>query len=357
MSTGPDDTARLERYLVELGATPEELREAIETDSRGTLALDLALRSRGERLPFREAIARAGLEPDEAAALWRALGFPDPLRSSARISADEIETIQILNEFGRRLGTDTMLQLARVIGGSVARIAEAVVDAFRLNVEMPRRSTGESYTAVVEDYTDTAAVAIPALGRGITAALAAHMVVVSRSAWGLDSDQSTVTRELTVGFADLVDYTASARAATPAALANTISRFEDRVADVVGRFGGRVVKLIGDEAMFIVADPVAACELVLELNRALADDARLPSVRTALAAGPVVSHHGDYYGDVVNLAARLVKAAEPGEVLVSESVARSEAGATELTFEPAGALPLKGYDERVGAYRLITPPL
>jgi adenylate cyclase len=357
VSSGSDDAARLERYLIEQGAEPGELREAAETGTLGTLALELALRSPGERVPFAEAAARAGLQADEAAAIWRALGLADPLRSTSGVTQSGIETLQILGEFGRRLGTETTLQLARVIGGAVAQIAEAVVDAFRINIEMPRHRAGDPYPEVVEDYASTAAVTVPALGRAITDALVAHLVSVSGSTWGLDSEDATVTRERTVGFADLVGYTASVRASSPAVLAATISRFERHVGEVVARFGGRVVKLIGDEAMFIVDDPVAGCELALELNRALAEDPQLPSVRTALAAGPVVSHYGDYYGDVVNLAARLVKVAEPGEVLVSESVAQSDPGSAALTFEPAGHHPLKGYDDRVGAYRLLTPPL
>jgi adenylate cyclase len=357
VSSGPDDAARLERYLIAQGAEPDELREAAETGTLGTLALELALRSGGERTPFEEAAARAGASVAEAAALWRALGLPDPLHSAPRLTESEAEALQLLSAFGQRLGTDTMLQLARVIGGSMAQIAEAIVDAFRINVEMPRHKAGDPYPDVVEDYANTAAAAIPALGHALTQVLTAHLVAVSGSTWGLDSERATVTRERTVGFADLVGYTSSARAASPAGLAATITRFEAHVGEVVGSFGGRVVKLIGDEAMFIVGDTVAGCELALELNRRLADDPQLPSVRTALAAGPVVSHHGDYYGDVVNLAARLVKAAEPGEVLVSESVAQSDLGSTALVFEASESLSLKGYDERVEAYRLTQAPL
>jgi len=39
-------------------------------------------------------------------------------------------------------------------------------------------------------------------------------------------------------------------------------------------------------------------------------------LRIGLAAGPVLSRDGDYYGPVVNLASRLTEAAAPGEVLV-----------------------------------------
>ena len=357
MSSGQDETDRLERYLVAQGADPDELREATATGTRGALALELALRSPGERVPFAEAVEQAGLDPAGAGALWRALGFPDPLRSSPSLARSQIEALQILAEMERRLGRETTLQLARVIGGSVALIAEAVVDAFRLKVEMPRRSAGDPYPEVVEDYARTAALAIPALGQAITDALCMHLVAVSRSAWGLDSAQATVTRERTVGFADLVGYTESARAAAPAELANTISRFESCVAGVVEVFGGRIVKLIGDEAMFVIGDTVAACELALELQRTLAEDPQLPAVRIALAAGPVVSHRGDYYGDVVNLAARLVKVAAPGEVLVGESIPTAEGASRRFGFEAAQVPPLKGYEDPVAAYRLREPSL
>ncbi|HEY2161517.1 MAG TPA: adenylate/guanylate cyclase domain-containing protein [Solirubrobacteraceae bacterium] len=356
LAPDPADKARLVQYLSAAGADAEELREADAAGTLGPLGLELALRPGGERIPFDEAASRAGLEPDEAAELWRALGLPDPLISPPSLTEPQIDQLRILGEMRNALGEETTLQLARVIGGSVALIAEALVDAFRVNVEVPRRGAGEPYSKLVEDFARVGAVVIPALGQVITDVLGSHLVAVSRSTWGLDAERATVTRELTIGFADLVDYTPSTRRLAPADLAATITRFERHVADVVRRFDGRVVKMIGDEAMFIAGDPETGCELALALRRRLAEDPELPSVLIGLAAGPVVSHRGDYYGDVVNLAARLVKVAAADEVLVSESIAEADAGSRER-FELTGAAPLKGYDDRVGAYRLESPPL
>jgi adenylate cyclase len=357
VSSGSDESARLERYLIEQGAEPDELREAAETGTLGTLALELALRPPGERIPFAEAVARADLEPHEAAKMWRALGFPDPLHSPVSLTESQIDSLRILAAMRGALGEETTLQLARTIAGAVAQIAEALVDAFRLNVEMPRRAAGDPYPEIVADYSSTTAMAIPALGQAITDALRSHLVAVSGSTWGLDPERATVTRERTVGFADLVGYTASARHASPAELAATVTRFERHVSTAAADHGGRIVKLIGDEAMFVVGDPLAGCELALELRRAIAEDPELPAVRIGVAAGPVVSHRGDYYGDVVNLAARLVKLAEPGAVLVSEGLAEAGSGSSGLVFEPTGDHSLKGYEDRVGAYRLGSPPL
>jgi len=349
-----DDTDRLVRYLTRVGATRGDLDEAAENGSLGALALELALRGPGELVAFQEAAARAGLELGEAAAMWRALGFPDPLSSPTTLWPSQVDALCVLAELGRTgLGSETTLQLARVIGGCVSLLAEAMVDAFRTKVELPRRMAGEPYSEVVEDYVRAAPLQLSALNRALGDLLRSHVVGVSRSRWAPDVSQATVTRERTVGFADLVGYTSNTRLLSPPDLADAISSFESHVGDAVSSRGGRVVKLIGDEAMFVVEEGQAACELALELTRALEADARLPAVRIGIAAGPVLSHHGDYYGEVVNLAARLVKAAEPGEVLVSESIAceLSDAIGREAVRTP----PMKGFEQGVPAFRLCRP--
>jgi adenylate cyclase len=110
------------------------------------------------------------------------------------------------------------------------------------------------------------------------------------------------------------------------------------------------VKLIGDEAMFVVDDPVRARKLGLELVRALRAEPRLRQVRIGMASGPVVAHHGDYYGDVVNLASRLVKAAAPDEILVSGPLA--DDGSVGVAAESVQLPELKGYSNGVSAFRL-----
>ena len=346
-----DDTQRLIQYLSDQGASDEEIAEAARTGTLGPLGLELALRPPGESVTFGEAAARAGLTVEDAAVMWRALGFPDPRASRASLGPRQVKTLEVLAEMTRsQLGPETALRLLRVLGSSVAQLAEAIVDSFRVKVEMPRRDRGEPVSEVVEDYSRVAAAMLPALTEVIGDVLIGHLLAVSRSSWALDEQRTTVTRELTVGFADLVDYTRSARLLAPAELAGAVDRFEACVADVVARHGGRVVKLIGDEAMFVLDDPSQACALATELIGELRHDRTLPQVRVGLAAGPVVSHQGDYYGDVVNLAARLVKAAEPGTVLVSEQVARC--GSPGHTTDPVETGQLKGYDAPARVYRL-----
>jgi adenylate cyclase len=118
----------------------------------------------------------------------------------------------------------------------------------------------------------------------------------------------------------------------------------------VARHGGRVVKLIGDVVMFVADDPAKGARAALDLIDELAGDPQMPEVRVGLAAGPVISYQGDYYGEVVNLAARLVKAAEPGAALASESVV--EGAPAPLGAQRVQLAALKGFDEPVPTYRL-----
>ena len=125
---------------------------------------------------------------------------------------------------------------------------------------------------------------------------------------------------MAVGFADMVGFTMLSQHLGDEELAAVVARFEELAHDTVVALGGRVVKMIGDEAMFVVRRPTGAAEIGLSLAEAYADDELLSDVRVALAIGPVLVQDGDFYGPVVNLASRLVGVANPGTVLVSDEL-------------------------------------
>jgi adenylate cyclase len=109
---------------------------------------------------------------------------------------------------------------------------------------------------------------------------------------------------LAIGFVDLVGSTTMQAALDPAALGEQVSQFEARAFDVTTAGGGRLVKFIGDEIMVAAIDPVAGVRIVGDLVAAFTEDGTQP--RGGLVFGEVLFRHGDYYGPVVNLAARLV---------------------------------------------------
>jgi adenylate cyclase len=217
------------------------------------------------------------------------------------------------------LGEETALGLARVIGSTTAQLAEALVDAFRMRYEVPELAAGTTYTQVVERYVELTRASLPSLERLVAAVFEAHLVRVAAGAWAPDDDQVSPSRLLFVGFADLVGYTALSRTLSPGELHRLLSAFEQTVAEAVARHGGRLVKLIGDGAMFVADTAAAGCAAALDICSRTADT-DLPAVRVGADIGPVISRSGDYFGEVVNRAARLVALARPASVVVTEAV-------------------------------------
>jgi adenylate cyclase len=204
------------------------------------------------------------------------------------------------------------------------------------------------YSEVARNYSTVARELLPVLWDAIGAVFRRHLVLVSYQRWSTDDERIAVTVERTIGFVDLVGSTEALRTLTVGEVAAAVNRFEQLVWDQVNVAGGRVVKLIGDEAMFMVEDPLAACALA----SAMVERSPHP-VRVGLACGPAVALHGDYYGPTVNLAARLVTAASPSTVVVSGEV-KNAVGA-RFVFEEVATGPLRGFPDVTSAFRLTGP--
>ena len=105
-------------------------------------------------------------------------------------------------------------------------------------------------------------------------------------------------------------------------------------------FGGTPIKWLGDGVMFYFRDPGPGVRAALQMLDVLAA-AGLPPAHVGLHTGPVLLQHGDYFGQTVNLSARIADYARPGEVLVSQAVADAsqEDG---IAFLDVGQVELKG---------------
>ena len=157
---------------------------------------------------------------------------------------------------------------------------------------------------------------------------------------------------LAVGFVDLVGFTEQTRELDASELATLVVRFETLAHDAVSRSGGEVVKLIGDEVMFVADTATDACRVARGLEAVFAGGDITP--RGGVAYGPVLARGGDFYGPIVNIAARLTALAEPGEVLVTSEV-RDAAGAADAnSFDPAGRRALKGFASPIEAFSLTS---
>lgn len=134
----------------------------------------------------------------------------------------------------------------------------------------------------------------------------------------------------------MVGFTAMSQALPSSELRNLIHQFEARASDTVTDGAGRVVKLIGDEVMFVADTAETGCEVAIRLVEEFADDEVIPPVRGGLAAGPTLRQEGDYFGAVVNLAARATKVAPGRRVLVPETLTRDLAGESAFSLRRVG---------------------
>ena len=196
--------------------------------------------------------------------------------------------------------------MTRVIGSSMARVASALIDA--VSAQRPGGGSAQRRRARrdLEPIAAEAGGFLPDVpGRCSSRCGAA----TSRPPPAGASCGATPEggRGLVVGFADLVGFTALAQQVSDEELAEVVDQFERLAYDVVVAGGGRVVKMIGDEVMFLVEDPVAAAEIALGLADASRDAAELSDVRVGLALGPVLEREGDAYGATVNLASRATR--------------------------------------------------
>jgi class 3 adenylate cyclase len=347
-----DDRARLVELLRGLGAGEDEIAEALGGGTAGALALEAALRQDRAPLSPTDAARSAGVTDAQFADLWRALGFTAP-GGPARVPPALVEALPVIATATREwLGEETGLGLARVIGSTTAQLAEAVVDAFRMRFEVPEMAAGTAYSDVVQAYVDLTQASLPSLERLVAATLEAHLVRVAAGAWAPDDDQVATRRLLYVGFADLVGYTALSRTLSPAELHRLLEAFEEIVSEAVIDHGGRLVKLIGDGAMYVADSAEAGAAAAVEICARIAA-VELPQVRIGADIGPVLGRSGDYFGEVVNRAARLVALARPGSVVVSDAVVAALDPA-EWPVEQLPAQALKGFQAPAVTYRLVT---
>jgi adenylate cyclase len=260
----------------------------------------------------------AGVDLEQLRRLWRALGFP-PVGGTERVfthaDVEVVRAVRALLEL-RSAHPDDLLQLTRVVGQSLARVADAQVNAAADRLEQLRPEAVPDDIALAE-LVDRIAALAPSLEQFLGYVWRRHLLAALRRR---SAAPSASDRPLTVGFADLVGFTAMSQSITARELAAMVDRFEALAYEHIPERGGRVVKMIGDEVMFAVDDGAFAADIAIALVEACARDTLVPDVRIGLASGPTLSWEGDLYGPTVNLASRLVNFARPGTVLVAEKL-------------------------------------
>jgi len=347
---GPDRIELLE-WLEDRGFTIEEMVEAHAMSSLGALAADRTLRPRPD-LSSLQAAQRLGIGVEEFDRWRRSLGLTPQDPDALWLSESDVDAVARLLFAGEMFSVEEAHHIARVIASSLARVALAAVALFALDVERPLAALDAGELELAKRNVQAMG-SVEELIAGLGPMLRIHVqqaiAETRRAAMEQGDGVLHDTTRLAVGFVDLVGFTAVSGAVSPRELGLLVREFEGRSHDIVSDNNARVVKLIGDAVMFVAFDPRDAVAAAAELLTAFVDERVTP--RGGVANGEVLTRGGDYYGPVVNLASRIADLAVPAELLVVESVVSAAQG---FDFEPAGRRQLKGFEEPVALFSLVS---
>jgi adenylate cyclase len=343
-----EDRAARERLLERLadeGYTLEEMEAAIEEDR---LALLLVERVLGGRYTAKELAKESGLPAAQMLRIRRLLGLPEPGPDEPVFGDEEVDAAKAISMFlSSGLGEESIAEITRVLGEGMSRLAAttaaAFVDAFL--------EPGDSEDEVAERFAVLAEQLIPAIDPVLRAAYRQHLAESVRrgmlSSAERESGEVAGDQEITVCFVDMVGFTRLGAQIEAQELGSLASKLAELATDVT-RPPVRLVKTIGDAAMFVSSDTAAVVSVALSLLEA-AQAAELPSFRAGVACGSALQRAGDYYGHAVNLASRVTGVARPGSVLCTQEV--HDAAPDRFDWSFARSHKLKGMSEAVSLYR------
>jgi adenylate cyclase len=327
--------AEIVAMLRAFGVTAEEIDRAEQDGQLVLLAIDRLALGQDLRYTVREACDGTGLPEGELRHIWRSLGFPDPPSDEPIFSDVDLGNLAAVADLMHSgvVTPEVTYGMTRVIGSSMARVASALVDAVSARAEpvvAAAAGADEELAEVLEPVASATHGFLPIFPAVLEQVWRRHLQVAARRR--LLRGDAEEGPGLVVGFADLVGFTALAQQVTDAELAEVVDQFERLAYDVVVAGDGRVVKMIGDEVMFLVDDPVSAAEIALGLADASRDASELSDVRVGMAVGPVIEREGDAFGATVNLASRATAIAYPGTVVVAPDLRELLEGRPDFAF-------------------------
>ena len=283
---------------------------------------------------------------------WHAMGF-QIVEDEAMFTEADVEALQSVSRLVRdfAIDEDLALSMTRALARTADRLAvwqtQLVAESFMAPEEEagPRetdaRAVADAGVArqAAQRLVDLADELEPLLSYVWRRHLAS---AITRMLADAEDDHVPSAPPRVIGFADLVNFTALVRRMTERQLANLVQRFELLASDVVTTHGGRIIKTVGDEVLFVHSSPAAAAAIGLDLLDAMNEDELMPEVRVAMAYGSVVSRLGDVFGVTVNRASRLTSVTPSGRAYVDDELARQLGAVSGFRLTPGRRRTLRG---------------
>ncbi|MDQ6745687.1 MAG: adenylate/guanylate cyclase domain-containing protein [Actinomycetota bacterium] len=249
----------------------------------------------------------------------RLSGLPEAGLQERVFGEEDLEVARSTRLFMQSgLSEEAIAEMTRVLGESMARLAATATGTFVESFLGP----GDSEQEVADRFVELAGRLVPALQPVFSATFKAHLrEAVRRGMLGRAQRQSGrlgAEQTVAVCFADVVGFTRLGTQVDVEELGQVAGALAELAAERTAP-PARLVKTIGDAAMFVSPQPAALVSAALSLVQAF-QDAELPSLRAGVAVGPALQRAGDYFGHSVNLASRVTGIAHPGSVLCTQEV-------------------------------------
>ena len=288
-----------------------------------------------------EVEALTGVDSERSVRWWRAMGFPEVTPGEIAFGTEDVDVVRRLDTMiaAGAMSDDDVARLARLMGASFSRLVEAqlaVIPALLATVSAGQKDRpGTPGQVDGDDGTD----AIGFVESTMNYVWRRHLLAALTQSLSMGEDDGLRT----VGFADLSGFSKISKHASAEEIAEIVEIFETTAFDVVSAHEGRVVKLIGDEVMFVAESFDDAIEISLDLIARLQPVEAIPPLHCGIAVGPTVDVGGDVFGQTVNLASRLTDRARPDSVMVTRRDGQHLLDRDDLDVRaPHRSLDLKG---------------
>lgn len=342
---------RLIHYAHQRGISDEEL--ALVTKEQGDLlgVLEPLTPLGSEIHDLMQAAADAGVPEEMFGELEQLLAVED-LQAG---SDDDVAALKLLGEaLSLGLPREALLQLLRVFADTTDRLADASVRIFHDYVHEQFRVQGLSGRELLEA---TDAIAKPALSLVEPAVLYFH-----RRAWQKANRDDFLRhlaeattppsvapgeRQGTVLFVDLAGFTPLTVELGDQGVAEVLRVFALAVRAAANEHGGRIIKQIGDAFMLVFDRALEAIRFGLDLSGRLSEHPDFPGLHLGAHYGALLHREGDYFGNAVNLAARVTSASGQDQFLITAALHAEVAKSAPADFIELAPRTLKGLAEPV----------
>jgi adenylate cyclase len=281
-----------------------------------------------------EVAERAEVSIERAERLWRSLGFASTADDEKVFGDADVKALSAITALVDQgvVKPESETSVARSLGQAMARLADWQTSL------MSGLGDGDD---LLELAADAAADLVPQIEDLQSYVWRRHLVAAAGRILPVAADDAA-TDTMVAGFADIVGFTSLSRTTGEEDLAALVERFESVTSGVIAENRGRVVKMIGDEVLFVVTAPSAAAKIALGLMEWAGEEDN-PDLRVGMAYGRVISWLGDVYGPVVNVASRLTSVARPGSIVVDRELANALEDEEAIKLRRIRRVSVRGY--------------